>query len=73
MSLDIIKKLNDIPGIKPFGEAIPEECNLTMPQLTTLQMNITYRCNLACKHCHLECGPNRTEMMTQEILSLIHI
>lgn len=68
MSLDIIKKLNDIPGIKPFGEAIPEECNLTMPQLTTLQMNITYRCNLACKHCHLECGPNRTEMMTQEIM-----
>lgn len=60
--------LTDIPGVKPFDEMIPEECNLTLPQLTTLQMNITYRCNLACKHCHLQCGPQRQEMMSQETM-----
>jgi radical SAM/Cys-rich protein len=34
-----------------------------------LQMNITRRCNMACKHCHVKAGPKRTEMMSQEILS----
>ena len=60
--------LNDIQGIKPFKDTIPEECQFTLPQLTTLQMNITYRCNLACKHCHLECGADRQEMMSQETM-----
>lgn len=34
-----------------------------------LQMNITRRCNLACKHCHIEAGPNRNETMPHEILT----
>ncbi len=37
--------------------------------IDTLQMNITRRCNLACKHCHVKAGPERTEMMSQEILT----
>jgi radical SAM/Cys-rich protein len=28
---------------------------------TTLQVNLTKRCNLACHHCHVESGPNRSE------------
>jgi MoaA/NifB/PqqE/SkfB family radical SAM enzyme len=31
--------------------------------LTTLQVNLGYRCNQACSHCHVDAGPNRTEMM----------
>ncbi len=31
--------------------------------VTTLQLNIGKRCNLACHHCHVESGPKRTEMM----------
>ena len=31
--------------------------------LQILQVNITRRCNLACTHCHVESGPNRTESM----------
>jgi radical SAM/Cys-rich protein len=31
--------------------------------VTTLQANITKRCNLACHHCHVESGPKRTEAM----------
>jgi len=30
---------------------------------TTLQLNVTARCNLACHHCHVESGPKRTEGM----------
>ena len=33
--------------------------------VTTLQLNITRRCNLACHHCHVESGPKRTEMMSR--------
>jgi radical SAM/Cys-rich protein len=38
-----------------------------------LQVNLTYRCNLACKHCHVQAGPLRTEMMAgTEVESVIH-
>jgi radical SAM/Cys-rich protein len=30
------------------------------PRITTLQINIGYRCNLACRHCHVESSPART-------------
>lgn len=33
-----------------------------------LQMNITRRCNLSCKHCHVQAGPQRTEMMSHETM-----
>ena len=29
--------------------------------LTTLQVNLGYRCNQTCLHCHVNAGPNRTE------------
>ncbi|MGK2951740.1 MAG: arsenosugar biosynthesis radical SAM (seleno)protein ArsS [Thiobacillus sp.] len=36
---------------------------LRRAQLTTLQVNLGYRCNQACLHCHVNAGPTRTEMM----------
>jgi radical SAM/Cys-rich protein len=35
---------------------------------TTLQMNLGYRCNQRCAHCHLEAGPERTEQMSREVM-----
>jgi len=32
-------------------------------RIDTLQMNLGYLCNLACLHCHVGAGPNRTELM----------
>ena len=32
-------------------------------RVTTLQVNIGLRCNLACHHCHVESGPRRSEAM----------
>jgi len=33
-------------------------------RLTTLQVNLGYRCNQSCLHCHVNAGPNRKEMMS---------
>lgn len=32
-------------------------------RLETLQVNLGYRCNQACLHCHVNAGPNRREQM----------
>jgi len=36
-----------------------------------LQVNLGYKCNQSCLHCHVNAGPNRTEMMDAATLSLI--
>ncbi|MCP5276735.1 MAG: radical SAM/Cys-rich domain protein [Thiobacillus sp.] len=40
-------------------------------RLTTLQVNLGYRCNQTCLHCHVNAGPNRTEMMDDALIHLI--
>ena len=40
-------------------------------RLDTLQVNLGYKCNQTCLHCHVNAGPNRTEMMDAETLALI--
>lgn len=44
---------------------------LNRDQLITLQINLGYRCNQSCIHCHVNAGPNRTEMMDSKTLMLI--
>ncbi len=34
----------------------------------TLQLNLGYRCNQSCVHCHVNAGPNRKEEMTAETI-----
>ncbi|MGM0564145.1 MAG: arsenosugar biosynthesis radical SAM (seleno)protein ArsS [Pseudomonadota bacterium] len=45
--------------------------SLRRESLDTLQVNIGYRCNLSCSHCHVGSSPSRTEMMTDDNLDLI--
>lgn len=35
----------------------------------TLQVNVGYLCNMACRHCHLEAGPARREIMSLETMN----
>jgi len=44
---------------------------LRRAQLDTLQVNLGYQCNQSCVHCHVNAGPNRTEMMDADTLALI--
>jgi radical SAM/Cys-rich protein len=39
--------------------------------LETLQINLGYRCNQSCVHCHVDASPQRTEMMDEETLALV--
>ena len=40
-------------------------------QLQTLQVNVGYRCNQSCVHCHVNAGPNRTEDMDAATADLV--
>jgi radical SAM/Cys-rich protein len=35
----------------------------------TLQINVGYRCDLSCRHCHLSAGPQRHEMMSRATMA----
>lgn len=37
-------------------------------QIEILQINLGYMCNMTCKHCHVDAGPDRTERMSRENL-----
>ncbi len=40
-------------------------------RLDTLQVNVGYRCNQSCVHCHVAAGPNRTEEMSGAVADLV--
>jgi radical SAM/Cys-rich protein len=42
---------------------------LKRDRLTTLQVNLGYRCNQSCLHCHVNAGPSRREVMSAETAS----
>lgn len=56
------KKLN----IPDFESHLEDGILWSKDKLATMQVNITKTCNLACKHCHVESSPSRTEDMTRE-------
>ena len=39
--------------------------------LDTLQVNLGYRCNQTCQHCHVNAGPTRTEIMDAATVDLV--
>jgi radical SAM/Cys-rich protein len=44
---------------------------LRRERLQTVQVNLGYRCNQSCLHCHVNAGPNRTEEMDGETIDLV--
>ncbi|MEM1427443.1 MAG: DUF3641 domain-containing protein, partial [Cyanobacteria bacterium P01_H01_bin.130] len=56
---------NTTPTIPDFGDRIGSP--LTKTPITTLQINLGRRCNLACAHCHVEAGPRRTEELSGDV------
>src|SRR5262245_59198373 len=39
--------------------------------IDTLQVNVGYRCNQSCVHCHVNAGPNRTEEMEGDTIDTV--
>lgn len=42
---------------------------LVRGETETLQVNVGLACNQACRHCHLEAGPERAELMSRETMA----
>jgi radical SAM/Cys-rich protein len=57
-TLPLLRKDNDFPAI-------------VRRRLTTLQVNVGYRCNQTCLHCHVNAGPTRTEAMDRPTVDLV--
>ncbi len=45
--------------------------DLKAERINILQVNLGWRCNQACKHCHLLAGPQRPEQMTKDTIDEI--
>jgi radical SAM/Cys-rich protein len=52
---------------RPFRQQL--DAPLQKQTINTLQINLGKRCNLACKHCHVEASPSRTEELSAEVCS----
>ena len=54
----------------PLLEKIPFPA-ISRGALHTLQVNVGYRCNQSCVHCHVNAGPNRTEEMDSATIDTV--
>ncbi len=52
--------------VEPFTECVAAP--IRADALEILQVNVGRRCNLGCAHCHLGCGPRRTEVMSRAVM-----
>ena len=65
--LRILSQIGDIPSL---SEKIREanRCPLCAKGIDILQINTGRRCNLSCRHCHVDAGPHRREIMSRAVL-----
>ncbi len=70
-----IKRLDDIKSVPDFESCIENDnFRNTADRQDIMQVNVGRLCNLACKHCHLECGPAREEIMPRSVMeSALHV
>jgi radical SAM/Cys-rich protein len=58
--------------MEPFAQRIQlKGKNFNRRGVDVLQVNMGKYCNLACIHCHVESGPNRTELMSRETVDAV--
>ena len=62
--------LESLPLARGFGEALARvgRAPLRADGISVLQINVGKRCNQTCRHCHVDAGPDRTEVMTPEVV-----
>jgi radical SAM/Cys-rich protein len=52
---------------EPFSSTLAKNnLQLTRKETTTLQVNMGLLCNQSCRHCHLDAGPTRKEIMEEQ-------
>jgi len=62
--------LNALPLLRTFDEAVENagHAPLRATAISVLQLNVGKRCNQACRHCHVDAGPDRTEVMRDAVI-----
>jgi radical SAM/Cys-rich protein len=69
----------ELPIIEPFAKSridfdeklAAHNLHLRAALIDTLQVNVGKLCNQACKHCHVDAGPGRTEIMSRETIEQV--
>src|SRR6056297_816360 len=67
--LDVLNNYSESLRQQPKFKEKLEEIDLYPLRPTGIeifQMNVGYMCNMTCKHCHVDAGPDRDEIMTKE-------
>jgi radical SAM/Cys-rich protein len=64
--------LERLPLARDFGDAARSAgfWPLTPSAITTLQINLGKLCNQTCRHCHVDAGPDRREVMSRDTMAL---
>lgn len=52
-------------GLPRFESKVNQAGGLTPGAIEIFQVNVGYMCNQVCKHCHVDAGPDRKEIMTR--------
>ena len=67
--LNILEELHNLPN---FDEKykLTGESGLKAGRIEIMQINLGKMCNQVCKHCHVDAGPDRKEIMTRETMEL---
>ncbi len=72
-------QLHILNNDEKLGQRLPSFCETLAPiglfplqptQIDIFQVNVGKMCNQVCKHCHVDAGPDRKEIMTQETMQL---
>ena len=62
--------LATVPLARSFKEALAQSSlyPLRATGVDILQINVGKKCNQTCRHCHVDAGPDRTEMMPRDVM-----
>ena len=65
--------LASVPLGRPFDRALESSglFPLRPTKLEILQVNVGRRCNQTCKHCHVDAGPDRSEVMPRDVMEAV--
>ena len=58
--------LDALPMARRFADSLGAP--LHADGISVLQINVGRRCNQACRHCHVDAGPDRTEVMPADVV-----
>src|SRR5688500_16533935 len=58
--------LDALPLARRFADSLGAP--LRADGISVLQINVGRRCNQACRHCHVDAGPDRTEVMPADVV-----